>query len=82
MADSGFCDSVKVKRVGLEGMLIQVSFWLQGVQLPFTALYEVQDIRNLVGDVVSEESLAAKVRPFSEDFKARLTRSYSRNTNV
>ncbi|MGD0396929.1 MAG: hypothetical protein ABSB26_08525 [Nitrososphaerales archaeon] len=75
MGDSGFCDLVKLKRVGMEGMLLQITFWSGGVQLPYSSLLEVPSIRNLVTDEMPIDYLSAKVRPFSEDFKARLARS-------
>jgi hypothetical protein len=66
-----FCDSVKVKRVGKEGALVQITFWQNGVQLPYSSLFELESIVRMTQDDLMTTFLSAKVRPFSEEFKAR-----------
>jgi hypothetical protein len=76
VGDSDFCDLIKFKRVNKDGvLLLQVTFWHGKDQLPYSALVEVQYIRNYVRENLPTDYLYAKVRPFSEEFKARLARS-------
>lgn len=73
MADSGFCDLLKYKRVNKDGVpLLQTTFWLDKVQLPYSALVEVQYVSNFIRSESPTDYLYSKVRPFSEEFKARL----------
>jgi hypothetical protein len=75
VGDSDFCDLVKFKRVGKDGVpLLQETFWCGEVQLPHSALVEVQYVRNFVREENPTDYLYAKVRPFLEEFKARLVK--------
>jgi len=77
LADEGFCDKLKFKRVGKEESLIQITFWLDDVKLPYTGMVERQYMYNYVRSEMPTDFLYAKVRPFSEEFKARLLKSRS-----
>ncbi len=74
MSSPEFCDLVKLKRVGKEGTLVQITFWRNGVQLPYSSLLELQSIIGMTQDDLLTSFLNAKVRPFSEEFKARLSK--------
>ena len=74
MADVAF-DLVKFKRVGNEELLIQLTFWLDRLQLPYTGIVERKYMFNFVRPETPTDYLYAKVRPFSEVFKARLAKS-------
>jgi hypothetical protein len=78
MAESDFCNMLKFKRVGKEESLIQVTFWREKLQLPYSGIVERQYMYNYVRPEMPTDYLYAKVRPFSEEFKARLAVSSSR----
>lgn len=65
---------LKFKRVGKEESLIQITFWQDGSKLPYTGIVERQYVFNYVRPEMPTDYLYAKVRPFSEEFKARLER--------
>jgi hypothetical protein len=75
LAESDFCNVLKFKRVGKEESLIQTTFWRDKLQLPFSGIVERQYMLNFVRPEMPTDYLYAKVRPFSEEFKARLAKS-------
>lgn len=66
---------LKFKRVGKEETLIQITFWQDGLKLPYTGIVERQYMFNYVRTEMPTDYLYAKVRPFSEEFRARLAKS-------
>ena len=82
MAETVFCDMLKFRRVGKEESLVQVTFWRGKLQLPYSGIVERQYMFNYVRPEMPTDYLYAKVRPFSEEFKARLAGSRSRSIRV
>jgi hypothetical protein len=66
-----FCNILKFKRVGKKESLIQITFWRDKLQLLYSAIVERQYVFNYVRPEMSTDYLYAKVRPFSDEFKAR-----------
>lgn len=75
VAERDFCDTLKFRRVGKEESLIQVTFWRDKLQLPYSGIVERQYVFNYVKPEGPTDYLYAKVRPFSDEFKARLALS-------
>jgi hypothetical protein len=71
VAESDFCNMLKFRRVGKEESLIQVTFWRDKLQLPYTGLFERRYAFNFTRPDDPTDYLYAKVRPFSEEFRAR-----------
>lgn len=76
MASDLFCDLVKFKRVGKDGFLVQLTFFLDGVQLPYSGLVEAQYVANYVSS--SRDYLYVKVKPDSPEYRARVAKSQSK----
>jgi hypothetical protein len=72
-----FCDIVKFKRVGKDGFLVQLTFFLEGVQLPYSGLVEAQYVANYVSN--SRDYLYVKVKPDSSEYRARLGKLRTQN---
>jgi len=68
-----FCDLVKFKRVGKDGFLVQLTFFLGGVQLPYSGLVEAQYVANYVSN--SRDYLYVRVKPDSPEYRARVDKA-------
>jgi len=71
--NESFCDLIRFKKVGKDGFLVQLTFFLGETQLPYSGLVEVEYVANYVSN--ARDYLYVKVRPDSAEYRARLAKS-------